>query len=377
MPTSTHRKHHATKAYPLKGYAFVVSTLTICLLASCISRSPYGRTLTKSEWLIDQQIDSAIAHYAQIPEAVLSYSNLLVTHKPHCISTAYFYKAVKALQDRQDKEAQRLLQISYTKDIKAYYHQPTGLRTQLTDTLQTRRDILKADSARQTLGQIRTLSEIEGRLGGSQGAIIAHKADSLRKAIISSLLRTEKPFRLYHATGSDTTSPQPSLPHLPWLIAILTVGIAALCIYDRRRQLYNAKKNEVERQTATIELLNESIRNSEQEKELLRKQAVRTLQGKYDELGRGKHIYKSVMAGGQMKNISMEDEQNFVDYYAFSHPDDYNQLISSYSSLSLRHTTFVILRQLEFSDTEIQRILFVQPSTIRNYRLRIKRNRKK
>ena len=349
----------------------------MCLLASCISRSPYGRALTKSEWLIDQQIDSAIAHYAQIPESALHQDNLLITHKPHCISTAYFYKAAKALQDHQDNEALRLLQQSYAKDVKAYYHQPAGLRTQLTDTLQTRRDILKADSAREVLLQIQTLSEIEGRLEDCQAQAISARIDSLRKTAINNLLCTENPFRLYHATGSDTTSPQPSIPHLPWLIALLTVCIAALCIYDRRRQLYNARKDEVERQTATITLLNESIRHGEQEKELLRKQAVRTLQGKYDELGRGKHIYKSVMAGGQMKNISMEDEQNFVDYYAFSHPDDYNQLISSYSSLSLRHTTFVILRQLGFSDSEIQRILFVQPSTIRNYRLRIKRNLRK
>lgn len=377
MPTSTHRKHHATKAYPLIGYAFVVSTLTMCLLASCISRSPYGRALTKSEWLIDQQIDSAIAHYAQIPESALHQDNLLITHKPHCISVAYFYKAAKALQGRQDNEALRLLQLSYAKDVKAYHHQPAGFWARLTDTLQTRRDILKTDSARQTLLQIRTLSEIESGLEDNQAQAISARIDSLRKTAINKLLRTENPFRLYHATGSDTTSPQPSIPHLPWLIAILTVGIAALCIYDRRRQLYNAKKNEVERQTATITQLNNTIRQGEQEKEWLRKQAAHTLQGKYDELGRGKHIYESVLAGGQMKNISMEDEQNFVDYYAFSHPDDYNQLISSYSSLSLRHTTFVILRQLEFSDTEIQRILFVQPSTIRNYRLRIKRNLRK
>lgn len=377
MQISTHRKHHATKAYPLIGYAFVVSTLTMCLLASCYPRSPYGRALTKSEWLIDQQIDSAIAHYAQIPESALHQDNLLITHKPHCISTAYFYKAAKALQDHQDNEALRLLQQSYAKDVKAYYHQPAGLRTQLTDTLQTRRDILKADSAREVLLQIQTLSEIEGRLEDCQAQAISARIDSLRKTAINNLLCTENPFRLYHATGSDTTSPQPSIPHLPWLIAILTVGIAALCIYDRRRQLYNAKKSELEQQTATITQLNNTIRQGEQEKEWLRKQAVRTLQGKYDELGRGKHIYESVLAGGQMKNISMEDEQNFVDYYAFSHPDNYNRIISSYSSLSLRHTTFVILRQLEFSDTEIQRILFVQPSTIRNYRLRIKRNQRK
>ncbi len=351
--------------------------LAMCLLASCFSRSPYSRVLTKSEWLIGQQTDSAIAHYAQIPEAVLSHGNLLVTHKPHCISTAYFYKAAKALQDRQDKEAQRLLQISYAKDIKAYYHQPTGLRTHPTDTLQTRRDILKADSARQTLIQIRTLSEIESRLEASQAQVIAARTDSLRKTVIVNLLRTENPFLLYHSRGSDSRSPQPPIPHLPWVIALLTICIAALCIYDRRRQLYNAKKDEIERQTATIMQLNESIRQGEQEKEWLRKQATHTLQGKYDELGRGRHIYESVMAGGQMKNISAEDEQSFVDFYAFSHPDDYNRLISSYPSLSLRHTTFIILRQLGFRDSEIQRILFVQPSTIRNYRLRIRRNLRK
>ena len=37
----------------------------------------------------------------------------------------------------------------------------------------------------------------------------------------------------------------------------------------------------------------------------------------------GKQIYEAVTSGGTMKNISIENEHCFVDYYAFLFPEEY------------------------------------------------------
>ena len=76
-----------------------------------------------------------------------------------------------------------------------------------------------------------------------------------------------------------------------------------------------------------------------------------------------------------MKNISVDDEQSFIYYYAFTFPKQYAAIVTSYSKLSLRHTTYLILKEMGFSDTRIQDILFVSDSTIRNYRFRSSKNR--
>lgn len=95
-----------------------------------------------------------------------------------------------------------------------------------------------------------------------------------------------------------------------------------------------------------------------------------------EKLGRGKSIYDNVKNGGNMKNISIEDEQCFIDFYAFNFPNEFSNITRDYSSLSLRHTTYLILIGMGFSDSEVQNILFVKDSTIRNYRLRMNKKRK-
>ena len=94
----------------------------------------------------------------------------------------------------------------------------------------------------------------------------------------------------------------------------------------------------------------------------------------YQNIGSGKQIYDSIKNGGTMKNISVENEQYFINFFAYSFPQEYNNIVSRYNSLTLRHTTYLILNYMGFSDSEIQQILFVKASTIRNYRLRIKKH---
>lgn len=95
-----------------------------------------------------------------------------------------------------------------------------------------------------------------------------------------------------------------------------------------------------------------------------------------EKLGIGKQFYEAVTSGGTMKNISIENEHCFVDYYAFLFPEEYATITRPYNNLSLRHTTYLILLQMGFNDADIKTILFVKPSTIRNYRLRISKTKK-
>lgn len=62
-----------------------------------------------------------------------------------------------------------------------------------------------------------------------------------------------------------------------------------------------------------------------------------------EQLGAGKAIYQTIENGGTMKNISVEDEKSFIHYYAFAFPKEYAAIVTAYSKLSLRHTTYLIL----------------------------------
>lgn len=94
-----------------------------------------------------------------------------------------------------------------------------------------------------------------------------------------------------------------------------------------------------------------------------------------EQLGRGKQWMDLLEQGKTMKNISIEEEQYFIDYYAFSHPEEYKRITSPYRQLSLRHTTYLILSEMGYNDKDIMRILMVKSSTIRNYRLRMNKNK--
>lgn len=133
---------------------------------------------------------------------------------------------------------------------------------------------------------------------------------------------------------------------------------------------------------STIDQLNRELekyiktKNEYQERISFYKNQLNILQKNTNiRLGRGKIIMENILKGGQLKNISIEDEQCFVDYYAFTNPEKFSSITKEYKALSLRHATYLILVDLNFSDSDIQRILFVKDSTIRNYRSRMKKKK--
>lgn len=165
-----------------------------------------------------------------------------------------------------------------------------------------------------------------------------------------------------------------AVPYWPWITLLVVVLLAALCFYQRHKLHVVKMECHLQQQSTAIYSLSETIADGEKERQRLKKEASDARDINHARLGKGKTVFESVMKGVTMRNISIADEQSFVDYYAFAYHDEYARLIDEYTSLSLRHKTYLILLNLGFTDKDIPRILFIQPSTVRNYRLRIKRN---
>lgn len=90
-------------------------------------------------------------------------------------------------------------------------------------------------------------------------------------------------------------------------------------------------------------------------------------------LGEGKKVYDGILNGEKIVNFTKEREQSFIDYYAFTHGIAFHEILSHYKSLTLRHTTYLVLKDMGREDKEIGELLRVTDSTIRNYRHRIGR----
>ena len=177
----------------------------------------------------------------------------------------------------------------------------------------------------------------------------------------------EKRGALYRTSGSPYSHP------VYWGMLVVLAGLlAGVLIYERK-----------ERQ---VKDLHSSVQNQSEEISLLTDQIHHLRNTTNEQLGRGRQWMERLEQGEPLKNISIEDEQCFVDYYAFVHPKEFQRIIRPFRSLSLRHTTYLILSEMGYSDKDIsemgytdkdiQRILLVKSSTIRNYRLRMNRNRR-
>lgn len=111
----------------------------------------------------------------------------------------------------------------------------------------------------------------------------------------------------------------------------------------------------------------------EEETKSLQEQMIKLKQATAMRLGSGKVIYEAVVNGNKPHNFTKEKEQDLIDYYAFTYSKEFHEMIKPYRSLTLRHTTYLILEQMHFSDKQIGEILNVTDSTVRNYRHRLNR----
>ncbi len=185
------------------------------------------------------------------------------------------------------------------------------------------------------------------------------KRDSLKEELLAALLNTGK--SINHLEHVD----KPFVEN--WLInhTLYWPLFIVLCLFLTAILAVQYKMRHTKR-----------LQHFEAEIKHLNRQAERMQQHTSEQLGKGHQIYDGIINGGDMKNISIADEQCLVDYYAFAFPKEYATLTSPFTNLSLRHTTYLILSNMGFTDAQIKDILFVKGSTIRSYKLRINKKQK-
>lgn len=346
------------------------------MLSACTESYRDTATLLRIERLVSVQPDSALSAIDGLP-STLSYPRFCKgIHTSHCAVRLYFFKAAHVLAHATPDSALYWVREARKAAMAGYRAPADSWFAVAEDTLQLYQDLCRADSIAQWMHQLSVYAELEAMPMAEQ-PMMAHKSDSLSTQTLACLHRACAGIEP-HATGRNAQWAQVSIasPYLYALIACLSLLLMFLLYHQRREKQKQDDNQQIMEQQGTITALQNSIQISEKEKHQLHEQLTQNQQMRSEHIGKGKIIFDQVMAGGTMKNISIADEQCFVDYYAFAHAGAYQQLTAAYHALSLRHTTYLILCQMGFSNPQIAHILFVQPSTLRNYRLRIKRNLK-
>ena len=86
-----------------------------------------------------------------------------------------------------------------------------------------------------------------------------------------------------------------------------------------------------------------------------------TLRMVYDELRQGHPLSREIRGA----------ESYLIDYYAIFVPEKYKKWSQEYEGLTPHMYTYLILMDMNYSDSDIQRILSISPSSLRSLRSRI------
>lgn len=306
-------------------FPITLALVIFTVLISCNNQDSNSFLMKRAERSMASDPYLAMNIIDSIPDSILNSQTITGSHNGNCLTVARFNKSAKDIQDNQWEEAKNWLRLIIVRS---------------NDEQEKKRalDILEKTITLSTLPE---------------------PTDSLKEMLIAKLIASDS--TIQHHSEEDLLSSRKSILKKPmyWITVIILLIVISLLLFNQHKQ--NKDK---------------TIKSYRKEITQLTKQAKRINEGTSERLGIGKQIYDSIMNGGQMKNISIEHEQCFIDYYAFSFPQEYAALTSPYASLSLRHTTYLILKHMGFSDSDIKDILFVKAGTLRSYRLRIEKNRK-
>lgn len=161
------------------------------------------------------------------------------------------------------------------------------------------------------------------------------------------------------------------------ILFLLIISIAALIyLFRRKEKAYvnhiQKNNNDIASYKSKIVKLEQSCKIDSEEIKLLNQDINKLQDTNSLHLGMGKELYDMFLSKHRERPISSEDEQRFTDYFAFTHYERFNQLTKDYSNLSLRLTTYLILRNMGYNDKEFADMFCVSMTTIRSYRHRIK-----
>lgn len=297
-----------------------------------------------------------------------NYANTLIKNKRYTEAKQYLMKAVKlrpeanryvmlgkiAKQEGDTIEARRNWEKAITFNeprfsITAYKHL-ANLYIERGDYLQALWQVAKADSINVSYQEHKRTLEL---------AEVQRKYD---KAVVEKALTERKNLWLTLTVIA---------------MSVLMMALLAIFYFIRKNREYKGIIDQniehIFQYKQRIDFLTSMGAEFEEETKSLQEQMMKLKQATAIRLGSGKIIYEAVVNGNKPHNFTKEKEQDLIDYYAFTYSKEFHEMIKPYRSLTLRHTTYLILEQMHFSDKQIGEILNVTDSTVRNYRHRLNR----
>ena len=159
-------------------------------------------------------------------------------------------------------------------------------------------------------------------------------------------------------------------------LILIIIALLAVIYYQRRVRRYKSSISSYVRQINAdrqrMAELESSSKDAEKEIDKLKADIEHIQQASAEKIGRGKDLYEQIANKEKPYSFTKSKEQDFVDYYAYAFHEKYYRLIQSYQALTLRQTSYLILQEMGYDDKAIAELLSVSPSSVRNYRHRMK-----
>jgi len=158
-------------------------------------------------------------------------------------------------------------------------------------------------------------------------------------------------------------------------LMVLIVALLAIIYYQRRARRFEGVISDfvenIKAKEQRLAQLENSGKDRDNEIALLKANIENIKQASADRIGRGKELYELIAKREKPMSFNKENEQEFVDYYAYTFHEQYVRLVMPYHHLSLRLTCFLILQEMGYTYNDIADLLTVSVSAVRNYPQRL------
>ena len=168
---------------------------------------------------------------------------------------------------------------------------------------------------------------------------------------------------------------------LLWGILFLLVICGIMAFYyfrNKKKEDEHAFRSEIttlQETTAEYEQTLQKLEKSEIENRAevadMKKEIERLRSTIVERLKTGKMVYDELRQGHPLSREIRGAESYLIDYYAIFVPEKYKKWSQEYEGLTPHMYTYLILMDMNYSDTDIQRILSISPSSLRSLRSRI------
>lgn len=158
-------------------------------------------------------------------------------------------------------------------------------------------------------------------------------------------------------------------------LMVLIVALLSIIYYQRRARRFEGVISDfvenIKAKEQRLAQLENSGKDRDNEIALLKANIENIKQASADRIGRGKELYELIAKREKPMSFNKENEQEFVDYYAYTFHEQYVRLVMPYHHLSLRLTCFLILQEMGYTYNDIADLLCVSVSAVRNYPQRL------